>query len=256
MGFGLGGFAAIAGISGLVGAAGSAAAARQQQEAIKATAKAQQELIRAETTAGLANLAADSVAQQSVIRTDALARIQASIYEADTERQNVEFAGIQSRDALLRGGLDTFSFRREASVAQGRLRASAASSGVDINSGSAALLQEEMAVATDLDALSIRQNAQREAYGYDVEGYGAGRRRSLAEMEAASTAKVANANIQGIRDVSAIRAKGIKDVAKQNIKGIGDAAKKGGGFSPAGAAALSLAGSATNFASAWYMSGR
>lgn len=258
---GLGGIgSAIAGIgavSGIFGAAGAAIDAKAQKKAIKARRDADIAILKADTDATLKSLAADSEAQQQVIQSEAQARIKASLYEADTEGQNVQIARLLARDALGRGLLDEFSFRRDASQAQGQQRARLASSGVDINSGSAAWLQEELIVATDLDALSIRQNAAREAYGFDLEAYGAGRRQKLVQMEAASTGDVAEANIAGLRNVAKIRAEGIRKTSKVNEKAIRKVAEKSiDGISPARSAFLTGGATLTNFASSWYLSGK
>jgi len=52
----------------------------------------------------------------------------------------------------------------------GAVRANAAASGVDPNSGSAADIQGDVAQTGALDALTIRNNAARQALGYKVEG--------------------------------------------------------------------------------------
>jgi hypothetical protein len=244
----------IAAASALASAFGAAKAAKAQQKAVEAQADAQIKMLDAETSAGLESLQADTKAQVSVITSDANAQIKAKQYEAVTEGQNVQISRILGQDALTRGTLDEYSYRRDASQGQGQARAFLAGTGVELSSGSAAWLQEEQIVATDLDALAIRQNAAREKYGFDFEAYAASRRQGLAEMEGASTAEVANANIVGLRNVAKIKAKGIRSTAKANREAIKDAAKKGGSVSPGASAAVSVLGAASNFASMWYMS--
>ena len=227
--------------------------AKAAKDAIKAQADAQIKMLEADSKATLEALQADTEAQQQVIASDSTARIKSLLYEAETEAQNVEIARLLGRDALTRGLLDEFSFRREASQAQGQQRARLASSGVDLNSGSAAFLQEEMIVATDLDALAIRQNSQREKFGFDLEAYNAERKAGLARQEAQSTAEVANANIQGIGKVSRIKAKGIRQTTKANKEAIKEAAsKQAGGISPVRSALTSGITTAMNYATMFY----
>lgn len=243
-------------VGAIASAAGAAADAKAAKKAIKAKRDADLKVLKADTEAVLASLEADTTAQQQVIASDANAKIAALMYEAATEGQNVEIARLMGRDALQRGLLDEWSFRRDASQVQGQQRSRLAGSGVDVNSGSAAWLQEEMIVATDLDALAIRQNAGREAYGYEVEAYGASRRQGLANLEATSTADVANANIKGLRDVAKVKAEGIRKTSKANEEAIREVASAGvAGISPARSAALSALGSASSFAASWYLSG-
>lgn len=246
--------AGLAGLSNIASAAGSYMDAKAAKKAIKAKRDADLKVLKADSEAVLASLEADTTAQQQVIASDARARIASLMYEADTEGQNVEIARLMGRDALQRGLLDEWSFRRDASQVQGQQRARLGSGGVDVNSGSAAYLQEEMIVATDLDALAIRQNAGREAYGYEVEAYAAGRRQGLAQLEAGSTADVANENIKGLRETARVKAEGIKKTTKANEEAIRETA--GGslsGISPIRSAAISYLGGATSFASSFYM---
>lgn len=249
------GFGAIAaGIGGsLLGGIGAAIDAKAQREAIKAQADAQISMLEADSKATLQSLQADSEAQQQVIQSDSTARIKSLLYQAETETKNIEIANLLGSDALTRGLLDEWSFRREASQAQGAQRAGLASSGVDVNSGSAAYLQEEMIVQTDLDALAIRQNAEREKYGFDLEAYNSERNKGLALQEAQSTKDVADANIAGIQSVTAAKSKGIRETTAANKKAIKKAAdKQAGGISPLRSGILSAVGSGTSFAGSYF----
>ena len=238
----------------LLSGIGAAESAKAQREAIKAQAEAQIKMLEAESKASLESLQADSEAQQQVIASDSTARIKSLAYQMQTERENIGLIRVQAEDALKRGALDEWSFRREASQAQGAQRAGFASSGVDVNSGSAAYLQEELIVATDLESLAIRQNSQREKYGFDVEEYNTGRRMELAGIEAQSTADVANANIQGVAKTSRIKAKGIRQTTKANKEAIQEAAdKQAGGISPLRSGLIAGLGTATNFASSYFL---
>ncbi len=53
--------------------------------------------------------------------------------------------------------------------AVGTQRSVQAANGIDVNSGSAAQLQDDTAMLGELDALTIQNNAAREAYGYKVQ---------------------------------------------------------------------------------------
>lgn len=51
----------------------------------------------------------------------------------------------------------------------GSQRAALAANGIDVNSGSAAQLQDDTAMLGEMDALTISNNAAREAYGYRIQ---------------------------------------------------------------------------------------
>lgn len=51
----------------------------------------------------------------------------------------------------------------------GTQRTAQAANGIDVNSGSAAQIQDDTAMLGELDALTIQNNAAREAYGYRVQ---------------------------------------------------------------------------------------
>lgn len=254
MGFSLGSVGKALGDIVTGGAVSAYENAKAQKKALKVKRDADIKVLQSESEASLKSIAADTEAQAQVIQSEANARIKAALYEADTEGQNIEISRLLGRDAANRGLLEEFAFRREASQVMGTQRATLASSGVDINTGSAAYLQEELFVATDLDALAIRQDAQREQYGYAVEAYAGSRRQRLAQMEAASTGEVAAANIKGLRETSRTKAEGIRKVALENQKAIRKVTEAGfQGISPTSSFIAQSAQTAQQYASMWYL---
>lgn len=81
-------------------------------------------------------------------------------YNEQVARQNAQ----QSRDAALQ---DELASRRQASQAQGTLRAAVAESGVDPNAGSALLVQQDSARNGELDALQRRYQGTIRGVAYD-----------------------------------------------------------------------------------------
>ncbi|MEO4014821.1 hypothetical protein [Pseudomonas rossensis] len=59
--------------------------------------------------------------------------------------------------------------RVQTGQAVGTQRSVQAANGIDVSSGSAAQLQDDTAMLGELDALTIQNNAAREAYGYRVQ---------------------------------------------------------------------------------------
>jgi hypothetical protein len=106
--------------------------------------------------------------------------------QAQAEEQNARLAELQGRDAVQRGGREEAKFRREQSMLEGRQRSLLAASGVDIDSGSAADLQDASRMEAEEDAAVIRLNAQREKWGFDMQ--------ALNHRNAASAARAAGSN--------------------------------------------------------------
>jgi hypothetical protein len=81
---------------------------------------------------------------------------------------NAKIADSNARDAQERGKLEEQNKRREVAMLTGRQRAAMASNGVDLSFGSPLDSLVDTAMLGELDALTIRSNAAREAYGYNV----------------------------------------------------------------------------------------
>lgn len=81
-------------------------------------------------------------------------------------------AGISNRaavDAEKRGSLDADTQRQYTQQIIGSQRSGYAGNGIDVNSGTAGIVQNDTAAMGELDALTIINNAAREAYGYRVQ---------------------------------------------------------------------------------------
>lgn len=92
--------------------------------------------------------------------------------EAEAQRleYNAGVTGLQAADAVTRGAEEEQRFRSTVRGLIGSQRAGFAGQGVDVGSGSAVDVQADAAYLGELDALTIRSNAQREAWGYRVQG--------------------------------------------------------------------------------------
>jgi hypothetical protein len=147
--------------------------------------------------------------------------------QAGAEEQNARLAELQGADAVRRGGLEEAKFRREQSMLAGRQRSLLAASGVDIDSGSAAELQEASRMEAEEDAAVIRMNAQREKWGFDAQ--------AVNHRNAAAAARSAGKNAMTA---------GIVGAGTSLLTAAGDA----GWFSKAGAKATSVQPWDWNFA--------
>ena len=99
----------------------------------------------------------------------AYAKIKAGEKAEDMFYRNAGFADWQATDALERGAINEKRQRQTTEQVIGQQRTSLASQHVDVNKGSALDVQADAAYLGELDALTIRNNAAKEAYGYSVQ---------------------------------------------------------------------------------------
>lgn len=83
--------------------------------------------------------------------------------------KQAQLADWQALDAEQRGKVEEKKMRRQTNQTIGSERVNAAAQGVDVNSGSALDVQADAAYLGELDALTIRKNAAKEAWGYRVQ---------------------------------------------------------------------------------------
>ncbi|MBY3038937.1 hypothetical protein HFO76_22695 [Rhizobium laguerreae] len=94
----------------------------------------------------------------------------ASNYNAQVAEMNAKIADRQAKDAIDRGKQDEQQKRLQTAQLQGKQRAAMAANGLDLSFGSPLDTIVDTAKMGEIDALNIRTNAYREAYGYKVEG--------------------------------------------------------------------------------------
>ena len=121
------------------------------------------------TGAMMALSAGSALSQFAGQRSAAAAAQQQGDYAASIYSQNAELADAQAADAIARGKESELRSRQGTQQVIGAQRAGLAASGVDISTGSAVDVQAEAARVGELDALTIRNNARREAYGFQVQ---------------------------------------------------------------------------------------
>jgi hypothetical protein len=246
--------AGFAGAGILASAFFAAKSASEARKGIKARAKADIGVLTAQTKAQIEALNANYQAERDVTRASSEASAQAALYEAGIHDTNAAFARIAAKDALARGDYETFFSYQQAGLARGTVRAQIAGTGVDVNRGSAVDLQRDVMLGADLDALAIRQQAQREAYGEELQGYDQQQQAAMARQTAASTRKVTAINLAGLAKRRDVTRKGLKDTQAANIEAIRESARAGMGFSPMQAALSTALTKGAEYGSQWYMS--
>lgn len=98
-------------------------------------------------------------------------RAEASAAKANAQiaANNAELARRERAAAIEAGKEEESSFRQKLRKIQGEQRVGFAASGVSLASGSPADVLTDTAVLGELDALTIRDNAARRAFGFEVE---------------------------------------------------------------------------------------
>jgi hypothetical protein len=90
-------------------------------------------------------------------------------YQAKIDDNNRKVAEWKAADAKSRGAKEEASHRVKVAALKGRQRSALAASGVVVDSGSALDILGDTASLGELDALTIRSNAEREAYENKVD---------------------------------------------------------------------------------------
>ncbi len=90
-------------------------------------------------------------------------------YAKAVANQNADIAEAQAEDAVNRGNIAADQRRREMRQRQGTQAATMGATGADLSTGGALDIFGDTAQFGALDALTTVNNAQREAYGYEVQ---------------------------------------------------------------------------------------
>jgi hypothetical protein len=91
-------------------------------------------------------------------------------YQSAVADQNADIAQQQAQDSINRGNAEADQRRREMRQRQGTQAATMAATGAELGSGSSLDIFGDTAQFGALDALTTVNNAQREAYGFRVQG--------------------------------------------------------------------------------------
>jgi len=89
-------------------------------------------------------------------------------YNSQVSQNNAIVQSRLAEDAVKRGEREELQHRLKVAKQKGDQKAAFAANGVDVSSGSPLVVAEDTDALGELDALTIRNNAEREAYGYRV----------------------------------------------------------------------------------------
>lgn len=108
--------------------------------------------------------------------------------QAQVDEYNAGVAGLQAQDAIETGAEEESQYRASVRAILGTARAKAGASGVDAGFGSALDTQADIANLGEQDALQIRTNAARAAWGYKVQAYDLRRQAAITRKAGANAA--------------------------------------------------------------------
>lgn len=111
---------------------------------------------------------AGAMASAAGQRHAAEAKAQQYEYQAKVDENNRKVALWKAQDARARGAKDEAAHRVKVAQLKGRQRSALAASGVELGGGSALDILGDTAALGELDALTIRSNAEREEYEQKV----------------------------------------------------------------------------------------
>lgn len=108
----------------------------------------------------------------------------AAAYRAQIARNNAMLAEQNEKWAEQEGNAEESAQAMKTRAGIGTLKAGMGASGVDVNTGSYADVQDAASALGELDAMTIRSNTSRKVYGYRVEGQNQETAAKLADYEA------------------------------------------------------------------------
>ncbi|WP_375199064.1 virion core protein, T7 gp14 family [Cupriavidus metallidurans] len=90
-------------------------------------------------------------------------------YNATIAENNADLATLQAQDAVTRGRQSESDLYRQSGQLMGRQRANTAANGISLNEGSPAAIEASTRYMRDVDLATLRNNAARSAWGYNVQ---------------------------------------------------------------------------------------
>lgn len=139
--------------------------------------------------ATVALTAASGVATMMSSSSQASALRSQGAYEQQIYESNSRLAMVQADDAITRGNRDATEQLKQTKKLIGSQRAALAAQGIEVGSGSSLDIQQDTAAMGASDALTIKNNAWREAWGFKNQALDYSSKGALAGMTAKNQAK-------------------------------------------------------------------
>jgi len=130
--------------------------------------------------AAVAGTAVSAIGQANA----AAAQGKAANYQAQVAANQQQIASQQAQQASAAGEQQAYNQGMRTRALVGSIEAAQGASNVDVNSGSAVDVRSSAAALGQLDALTIRSNAARQAYGFETQGVSYGAEAGLQQQKA------------------------------------------------------------------------
>ena len=118
-------------------------------------------------------------------------------YNADVANNNAIVQSRLAEDAIKRGEREELQHRLRVAKLKGDQRAAFGASGVDVGTGSPLVVASDTDALGELDALTIRNNAQREAHSHQVAATNYTNEASLQRQQGDLSASAGRSNAAG-----------------------------------------------------------
>lgn len=128
-------------------------------------------------------MVAGGLVQIAAQRQQAQDIAQAAAYQAAVARNNAALAERSALEAEEQGEADVAQQALKTRQFVARQRTALASTGQDVNIGTAVLLQEDVQTAGKLEELELRRSAEREALGFRAQGMNFSAQAQLLRMQ-------------------------------------------------------------------------
>ena len=110
-------------------------------------------------------------------------------YQASMLDISAGFSDLKAEDAIKRGKRRAREIKKKARQIIGSQRVSLAGQGISLSDGSALAIQEDTAEMAELDAITTKNNAWKEAWGHRVKSFDLRNQSRLAKMASQSKAR-------------------------------------------------------------------
>lgn len=130
-------------------------------------------------------------------RQKAAATSQMYTYQAGIADLNRRIAESNRDYSIYAGGEAAKRYGMKSAQEAGAIKAKQAASGVDVGSGSSVAVQRGQKTVSDLDMATIRNNAARKAYGYEMEAATAGKQTEAYSAAASNSLAAGNIAAMG-----------------------------------------------------------
>ena len=134
---------------------------------------------------------AGSYSESQALKVQAEASRLKGQWEKGRAYLNAQLSDLAAEDATERGEKEAARVKAQGDSVRGSQRTSYAAQGVDVNSGSAAIVQSETDYLTGVDMMTVRANAYKEAFGYKTQARSQRYAGDMAEFEGNNAAFIA-----------------------------------------------------------------